>query len=142
MDILGDAEPERYAKSLEIASKDPNIDGMLVIMTPQAMTESRRHRRTAQALRQGTGKPVLASWMGGESVAKGEAHSEPGGNSQLLLSRYRRASLQLHVALAYNLRGLYETPSPNAAAFQPNRARASEILSAVRNSRPYHSHRV
>jgi len=38
VDILGDAEPERYAKSLEIAAKDPNIDGMLVIMTPQGMT--------------------------------------------------------------------------------------------------------
>src|SRR5664279_2753320 len=37
LDILGDAEPERYAKSLEIAAKDPNIDGMLVIMTPQGM---------------------------------------------------------------------------------------------------------
>ena len=38
VDILGDAEPERYAKSLEIAAKDPAIDGMLVILTPQVMT--------------------------------------------------------------------------------------------------------
>ncbi len=38
VDILGDAEPERYAKSLEIAAKDPAIDGMLVILTPQGMT--------------------------------------------------------------------------------------------------------
>src|SRR5271165_7420466 len=37
VDILGDAEPERYAKSLEIAAKDPAIDGMLVILTPQDM---------------------------------------------------------------------------------------------------------
>ena len=35
VDILGDAEPERYAKSLEIAAKDPAIDGMLVILTPR-----------------------------------------------------------------------------------------------------------
>ena len=38
VDILGDAEPERYAKSLEIAANDPGIDGMLVILTPQDMT--------------------------------------------------------------------------------------------------------
>jgi acetyltransferase len=35
---------------------------------------------------------------------------------------------------AYNLRGLYETPSPSAAAFRPDHARASKILSDVRNS--------
>src|SRR5215207_10852716 len=39
VDIIGDASPERYAKALEIAAKDPNSDGMLVILTPQAMTD-------------------------------------------------------------------------------------------------------
>ena len=34
IDILGDADPERYAKSLEIAANDPNADGLLVILTP------------------------------------------------------------------------------------------------------------
>src|SRR3954454_313094 len=42
IDILGDASPERYAKALEIAAKDPNSDGMLVILTPQAMTDPTR----------------------------------------------------------------------------------------------------
>ena len=37
IDVLGDAEPARYAKTLEIAAKDPNSDGLLVILTPQAM---------------------------------------------------------------------------------------------------------
>src|SRR5919109_638407 len=39
IDILGDASPERYAKSLEIAAQDQNADGLLVILTPQAMTD-------------------------------------------------------------------------------------------------------
>ena len=39
IDILGDAEPDRYARALEIAAKDPNSDGLLVILTPQAMTD-------------------------------------------------------------------------------------------------------
>ncbi len=42
VDILGDAEPQRYAKSLEIAAKDPHIDGMMVILTPQGMTNPTR----------------------------------------------------------------------------------------------------
>ena len=39
VDIIGDASPERYAEALDIAAKDPNSDGMLVILTPQAMTD-------------------------------------------------------------------------------------------------------
>ena len=42
VDIIGDASPERYAKALEIAAKDPNSDGILVILTPQAMTDPTR----------------------------------------------------------------------------------------------------
>src|SRR5712691_11671505 len=39
IDILGDAGPERYSKALEIAVKDPNSDGFLVILAPQGMTD-------------------------------------------------------------------------------------------------------
>jgi len=39
VDILGDAGPDRYAQALEIAAADPNSDGLLVILTPQAMTD-------------------------------------------------------------------------------------------------------
>src|SRR6202158_6100175 len=72
VDILGDAEPERYAKSLEVAAKDPNIDGMLVIMTPQGMTNPTQIAEELKPYAHGLGKPVLASWMGGESAAQGE----------------------------------------------------------------------
>ncbi len=39
VDVLGDASPERYAKAIEIVAKDPNSDGLLVILTPQAMSD-------------------------------------------------------------------------------------------------------
>src|SRR5690606_13785804 len=71
VDILGDADPERYVKTLEILADDPNADGLLVILTPQSMTDP---TQTAEALRKYAriGKPVLASWMGGADVAAGE----------------------------------------------------------------------
>ncbi len=72
VDVLGDAEPERYAKALEVAARDPGSDGLLVILTPQAMTDP---TRTAEALvkaPRAPGKPVLASWMGGPGVEAGE----------------------------------------------------------------------
>ena len=75
IDVLGDAGAERYAKTLEIAAKDPDSDGLLVILTPQDMTEP---AQTAELLRQYAKidspfpKPVLASWMGGPDVQAGE----------------------------------------------------------------------
>lgn len=71
IDILGDAGPDRYAKALEIAAKDPNSDGLMVILTPQDMTDP---TQTAEKLRPYAsieGKPVIASWMGGPVVQAG-----------------------------------------------------------------------
>ena len=71
IDILGDADPARYASALEIAATDPDTDGLLVVLTPQDMTDP---TLTAQALTKYArveGKPVLASWMGGAQVAAG-----------------------------------------------------------------------
>ena len=45
VDILGDASPETYAKAVEIVARDENNDGLLVILSPQAVTEPTRNRR-------------------------------------------------------------------------------------------------
>ena len=71
VDILGDADAERYAKAIEIIADDPNSNGILVILTPQDMTDP---VGTAERLKPFAklGKPILASWMGAESVEKGD----------------------------------------------------------------------
>ncbi|MEI6542499.1 MAG: GNAT family N-acetyltransferase [Methylococcales bacterium] len=71
IDILGDASSERYQKALEVCLKDNNIDGVLVILTPQAMTEP---TQVAEYIIEGaktSNKPVLASWTGGAKVQAG-----------------------------------------------------------------------
>lgn len=71
IDILGDATPERYKQALDICLKDKNIDGVLVILTPQAMTNP---TQVAQYIIEGaksSRKPVLASWTGGARVREG-----------------------------------------------------------------------
>ena len=72
IDILGDADPERYAQTLAVAAQDPNIDGLLVILTPQAMSDPTATARELQPYAKVAGKPVLASWMGGAAVEPGE----------------------------------------------------------------------
>ena len=99
IDILGDADSERYAKALEIASKDPNSDGLLVILAPQGMTDPSEVAERLQPYAQGSGKPLLASWMGGVSVAMGEKGPQYRRHSDLSLSRHCRPRIHLHVAL-------------------------------------------
>jgi acetyltransferase len=134
VDILGDAEPDRYARSLEIAAKDPNIDGMLVIMTPQGMTNPTLIAEQLKSYARGLGKPVLASWMGGESAAQGEEILNKAGIPSFHYPDTAVQAFNYMWRYTYNLRGLYETPSPNAAAFQPEHARAAGILATARSS--------
>ena len=134
IDILGDADPKRYASALEVTAKDPNIDGLLAILTPQAMTDP---TATAEHLRQHakiSGKPVLASWMGGEAVEAGRADPQAGGHSHLRVPRYGRPRLHAHVALVVQpSRALRDAePAGRQRDRDQCRERAEAIIAAVR----------
>jgi acetyltransferase len=64
VDVIGDATSERYAAVLEQAAKDPNVDGMLVILTPQAMTDIDNTADVVITTSGTTDKPIIASFMG------------------------------------------------------------------------------
>jgi acetyltransferase len=110
IDILGDAKPERYAQTLEVVAKDPNTDGFLVILTPQAMTDA---TGTAELVKQYSnlhGKPVLASWMGGGNVANGVGILNAGGIPTFPHPDTAARAFSYMYRYTYNLRGIYETP--------------------------------
>ena len=135
VDIIGDAGAELYAKAVDIASKDPNTDGLLVILTPQAMTDA---TATAEALKpysQLPGKPMLASWMGAGEVEKGEdilnaakvptfKYPDRAAKAFCYMSQYNE-----------NLRALYETPAlaRETADVEAARTKTSAILKSVRD---------
>ena len=99
VDLLGDASPDRYARALDIVAKDPNTDGVLVILTPQAMTDPTQTADKLKAQSTTASKPVLTSWMGGDEVAAGEFDPAPRRHPGVPLPRHRRPRLQPHVAL-------------------------------------------
>ncbi|NEO56194.1 MAG: bifunctional acetate--CoA ligase family protein/GNAT family N-acetyltransferase [Okeania sp. SIO3B5] len=110
IDILGDADPERYHKTLEVAVKDPNTDGLLVILTPQAMTDPTQTAEQLKHYAQTSKKPVLASWMGGDEVTTGETILN---RASISTYRYPDAAARLFNFMwkySYNLQGIYETP--------------------------------
>lgn len=72
IDILGDAKPDQFSTALNIALEDPGFDGVLVMLTPQAMTDATAAAQAViDALPAQGQKPVLACWMGETAVADG-----------------------------------------------------------------------
>lgn len=133
IDVLGDAEPERYAKALEVAAKDPGTDGMLVVLTPQGMTDPTQIAEQLQPYSGSTGKPVLASWMGGRDVAAGEAILNRAGIPTFAYPDTAAKAFSYMWKYAYNLKALYETPSLRDAE-RPDRTLSSQIIQAVREA--------
>ena len=111
VDILGDADPARYAKALEAVAADPKNDGILVVLTPQAMSDPTGTAEKIRAFAKVEGKPVLASWMGGNVVATGEAIMNQAGIPTFPYPDTAARVFQSMWRSTYNLRGLYETPT-------------------------------
>jgi len=133
IDILGDAGPEHYAKAVDLAAKDPNTDGLLVILAPQRMTDPTVIAEELNRCAKLEGKPVLASWMGGASVAAGESILNHIG---VPTYPYPDSAAQVfHAMWRYNdnLRALYETPATvDSGVEAAGREQAARILQNAR----------
>jgi acetyltransferase len=131
IDVLGDAAPERYAGALEIIAADPDNDGLLVVLTPQDMTDP---TLTAQALTRYAkidGKPVLASWMGGAQVAAGVDILNRANIPTFAFPDAAARAFCYMWQSSYALRALYETPAPGQSG-SADVARAAAIIELAR----------
>ncbi len=141
VDILGDADAERYAKAIQIAANDENSDGLLVILTPQAMTDP---TQTAQELKKlygrppqyPYGKPVIASWMGGADIASGEAILNQANIPTFAFPDTAARVFQYMWRYHKRLQSLYETPFlPEETEESTQKIRGiSDMLTKVRQS--------
>jgi acetyltransferase len=134
VDIIGDAGPELYAKAVKLTAKDPNTDGLLVILTPQAMTDATATAEQLKPYAKIEGKPILASWMGADEVEPGEDILNA---AEVPTFKYPdRAARAFCYMWGYsvNLRALYETPAlaPVSEDVELARQRAGALLGSVR----------
>lgn len=136
IDILGDADSKRYACAMKIAIEDPNSDGLLVILAPQGMTDPAHVADSLKLYAKSTGKPILASWMGGEAVARGEAILNSAGIPTFTYPDTAARAFNYMWRYNYNLRGLYETPfmADQPEEREPIRKKVEEILGRVSSS--------
>jgi acetyltransferase len=73
VDVLGDALADRYQTALTAVAADPNTDIILVIVTPQTMTEAAKTAEVIAAIKNSSGKPIIAVFSGDVSLADGNA---------------------------------------------------------------------
>jgi acetyltransferase len=133
IDVLGDAKADRYRYATERVLKDGPVNAVVVILTPQAMTES---MATAQAIveihEQNRGKPLVAVFMGGESVEEARNHLKRNG---ILCYDFPDDAIRTISALYTYARFLKEPENPPVRFRDVNPQRVREILDSVRKDR-------
>lgn len=111
VDILGDASAETYAKTIEVLAHDQHNDGILVILSPQDMTDPTKTAENMRSFSHLKDKPILASWMGGSFVAKG---IQILNESKIPTFKYPDDAAWSFATMwkhSENLASLYETPT-------------------------------
>jgi acetyltransferase len=129
VDVLGDAAGDRYGYAIDVVSQDPNVDGILVILTPQAMTDI---PGTARAIADLSDRrddiPVFGCFMGSKRVKEG---------TDILTQRNvpnypfpERAVAAFRAMTEY--RGLKERPLPVFTRLDVDRKAVEEVFRKVR----------
>lgn len=128
VDVLGDARAHRYRKALESVNADPNVDGLLVVLTPQAMTEIEASAEAVGEMAKKTDKPVIACFMGEVQVEEGISKLESYGVPNYPFPE--RAALAFKAMSDY--RSVLNRPQPEYKQYTVDRVSAQSVLSSVR----------
>jgi len=131
VDILGDADPARYRQAVELCLADPNVDAVLIILTPQEMTSPTDVARQIVAIKNKTGKTMLASWMGGDDVAEGRVILEK-GNIPIYRTPEEAVDMFMYVdSYRRRLEFLKETPGSVPHGFRPKTEENKKLIAKV-----------
>eukprot|EP00276_Gloeochaete_wittrockiana_P023658 CAMPEP_0184368418 /NCGR_PEP_ID=MMETSP1089-20130417/161648_1 /TAXON_ID=38269 ORGANISM="Gloeochaete wittrockiana, Strain SAG46.84" /NCGR_SAMPLE_ID=MMETSP1089 /ASSEMBLY_ACC=CAM_ASM_000445 /LENGTH=941 /DNA_ID=CAMNT_0026710693 /DNA_START=165 /DNA_END=2990 /DNA_ORIENTATION=+ len=134
VDIIGDASAEQYAKTTAVIANDPNTDGIVVILTPQAMTESTETAARIVELLKDRSKPVIGAWMGGQEVHSGNEILKKAKIPAFAYSDLAASIFNYLWQYSANLQRLYEIPDGTAGEMvtDSNRHQAEKIIQAAR----------
>ncbi len=131
VDVLGDAGAEEYKRAVDVCLRDPDVDGVLVVLTPQAMTDAKAIAQGIAEVAQVAAfmkKPVLAAWMGERDVWEGRETLEKG---KVPNYRFPESAVDVFLRMykyARNLELLYETPPGIPRDFHRDQEKARAII--------------
>jgi acetyltransferase len=134
VNVFSDGDIERYARVLEILAKNPESDGLLLVITPQVVVDVAQAVDRLRKLELPRNKPILASIMGGVGAEEGERILANAGIPNFPYPDIAARTFYYMWRHSYNLRGLYETPAPLtcARAFMPDQAQAAAVIAQGR----------
>jgi acetyltransferase len=131
LDLIGDADAARYRAAVAACLADDGVDGVLAILTPQAMTAPDEAAQAVIEAAQGSSKPVLACWMGEEQTVAARRRL---AQARMPVFRTPDPAVEMfgHVSAFHrNQRALLQTPGPVAAPDAPDVATARAIVDAA-----------
>ena len=134
VDIIGDAPVARYCDALRVLLAAPEIDGVLLIHAPTAIVPASDIAAACLPLMKEAGKPVLACWLGGATVAAArKAFNEAGVASYITPERAVAGWLQ-RVSYGRNQQALLQLPAGRLDDFRPDQARAQALFAEALQS--------
>ncbi len=120
VDLIGDASADRYRAAVAACLADPNVDGLLAILSPQAMTEPVDAARAVIESARASSKPVIACWMGEEQVAAGRAELASAGIPVFRTPEPAVETFANVSAFYRNQRALLQVPGPRTQGAVPD----------------------
>lgn len=131
VDLLGDASAQRYQVAVSACLDDPGVDGVLVMLSPQAMTDPEACAQAVIDAQNINDKPVLACWMGEQQVEAAQKlfsrlhlPSFPNPESSVEAFAYLTAHYQ-------NQKLLMQVPGPLVTSKEPDIEAAREVINRV-----------
>jgi len=131
VDVLGDAGTAQYSKAVELCAKDKNVDGILVVLTPQAMTNPTEVAREVAAVARNCQKTILASWMGADDIEGGQKLLEV---NNIPVYQAPENAIKCFIQMydySRNLSILHETPTQIPRQFTPDKAANEKLIKQV-----------
>jgi acetyltransferase len=135
VDLIGDADAARYDSAVGACLADDNVDGVLAILTPQAMTSPTEAANAVAQWATRSTKPLLAAWMGEKQVLDGRAVLR---RARIPVFRTPEPAVEMfaHLSSFYrNQRMLLQTPGPLSQQGIPDTAKARGIIDAALRDR-------
>lgn len=131
VDILGDADPKRFRQTIDTCLADENINALLVIVTPQAMTDPSGVAKEIVDAHKNTGKTILTSFMGGVDVSHARTILERENIPTYSTPEQAVKSFVNMYTYQKNIELLYQTPATIPHAFIPRTEENKQLIDKV-----------
>ena len=135
IDVLGDADVDRYRSAIKAVLEGPNVDGVLVMLTPQAMTRATDVAKALIEEERSADKPVVTCFMGEEQVGEARKLFEAAG---IPTFRTPEPAVELfsHISAYYrNQKLLAQTPASLSQSNPPSIESARLVIETALNER-------